>query len=1057
VANQPDFQRQVQDAIGPSYRILSELGGGGMSRVFLAEEVQVERRVVVKVLPPETSAAVSVERFEREIRLAARLQHPHIVPFLTTGGRGDLLFYIMPFIEGESLRAKLAREGELPIPEAVRILRDVADALAMAHKQGIVHRDIKPDNILLSGRHALVTDFGVAKAVEKSSGSGNLTSLGVALGTPAYMSPEQATADPHTDHRADLYALGIVAYEMLCGRQPFEASSAQGLIAAHVTQQPQPVERFRNNVPPALAALIMRCLEKKPADRPQTAEELVQNIEAMGTPTSTTPGGMTPAGTAPYPAAAVTDTAHHGHPVRVAVLFGLSSAVVLALAWALTVKVGLPSWVVPGVGVLLALGFPIMMATGLAERRRAKSRAQLTHTPKPESGVSGLLTWRKALLGGGVAFGALALLAGGYMAMRAFGVGSVGTLMATGALESRDPLVLADFANRTTDSTLGPSVTDAFRVDLSQSPVIRLLDASAVSQALTRMGKPSGTSVDEAIAREVAQREGAKAVITGEIGPVGKGFVLSTRIVATADGHELVALRETAADESEVIPAIDRLSKRLRERVGESLRSLNNTDRLEQVSTASLEALKKYSQAVRLDDNGGDPELATQLLQEAVAADSNFAMAWRKLSVVSRRAFLPLSTSLAASQKAYDLRDRLSPLERQLAISNYYTSNEPDVDKAIAAYKAALDIDPTERTSLNNLALMYRSQGRWEDAEATARRATVVDRSWFSYGHMAFALAAQGRYPAADSALQVLDSLTPGQPRGLMMQAQLRSAQGDYAGADSILRGVLQTRSERGYQQVATGDRINIALTQGELAEAEGWSTEMLAGARQRGDTALVYGITIGQAVVDHTERPKPKRDLSGVEALLREYPLDSMPVDDRPYGALARLYAAAGQPDVAQRYLALDQKFQPRDWTTPQGQSRFLEGQVYESQGKLPEALEAYRDAGRLVSTLQCRQCADFYVGRVLDRMNQPDSALAAYERAVTTPGLGRNAGEATVLGPTLRRMGELYEARGERDKAKDYYGRFVALWRDADSDLQPAVQDVKARLAQLAAEPKP
>ena len=431
-------------------------------------------------------------------------------------------------------------------------------------------------------------------------------------------------------------------------------------------------------------------------------------------------------------------------------------------------------------------------------------------------------------------------------------------------------------------------------------------------------------------------------------------------------------------------------------------------------------------------------------------------MAWRKLSVVSRRALLPLSTSLAASRKAYDLRDRLSPLEQQLAISNYYTSAEPDVDKAIAAYKAALEIDPTERTSLNNLALMYREQGRWEDAEAMARRAAVVDRSWFSYGHLAFALAAQGRYPAADSALKVLDSLMPGQPRGLMMQAQLRSAQGNYAGADSILQGILKTRSETAYQLAVTTDRINIALTQGRLAEAEGWADAATAAARQRADTSLVYGITIGEAVIDHTERPKPKRDLSGVEALLREYPLDSMPVDDRPYGALARLYALAGQPDAAQRYLALDQKFQPRDYATPQGQTRLLEGQVYESEGKLPEALEAYRDAGRLVSTLQCRQCADFYVGRVLDRMNQPDSALAAYDRAVNTPGLGRNTGEATVLGPTLRRMGELYEARGERDKAKEYYSRFVALWRDADSDFQPAVQDVKARLAQLSAEPK-
>jgi len=1052
-----DFQRQVQDAIGPSYRILSELGGGGMSRVFLAEEVQVERKVVVKVLPPETSAAVSIERFEREVRLAARLQHPHIVPFLTTGGRGDLLYYIMPFIEGESLRAKLARVGELPVPEAVRIIRDVADALAMAHKQGIVHRDIKPDNILLSGRHALVTDFGVAKAVEKSSGSGQLTSMGVALGTPAYMSPEQATADPHTDHRADIYALGIVAYEMLCGRQPFEASSAQGIIAAHVTQQPQPMERFRANVPPALAMLIMRCLEKKPADRPQTAEELVQMVEAMSTPSLSTPGGMTPTATAPYMAApAPSPSAEQGHPVRVAVLFSLASAAVLAIAWLMTVKVGLPSWVVPGVAVLLALGFPIMVATGLAERRRARARINMTHTPKPEGGVRQLLTWRKALMGGGLAFAALAVLAGGYMAMRVFGIGSVGTLMATGALESKSPLVLADFANRTSDAALGPSVTDAFRVDLSQSPVIRLLDASAINDALVRMGKPAGTPLDDATARELAQRENAKAYITGEIGSVGSGYVLSTRIVATADGHELVALRETASDATEVIPAIDRLSKRLRERVGESLKSLNNTEKLELVSTSSLEALKKYSQAVRLDDSGGDPVLAAQLLQEAVAADSNFAMAWRKLSVASVRAGMPLSVSYAAGHKAYDLRDRLAPLERQLAISTYFGFVEPDIDKEIAALKAALEIDPNDRTSLNNLALAYRDLGRWEDAEATARRAIVVDKSWFSYGHLAFALAAQGRLAAADSALKELDRIAPGQPRGLMMQAEQRSSQGDYAGADSIYRAVLKARSEPAYQRQALVGRIQLDVTQGQMTAASALSSELFESAQRQNDVNLMYGVAIGVATTNLTARPSPRTDLSAVDSMLARHPLDSMAPEDRPYAGLARLYAAAGQTQQARKYLALSQRLQGQWWNPPIGTAKFSEGQVLEAEGKLPEALAAYQEWVRLPTVGQdCRQCGDIYVGRVFDRMNQPDSALAAYNRAMSTTVPVRNAGEARVLGPTLRRMGELYEAKGDREAAKEYYGKFVALWHDADSDFQPAVQDVKARLAKLAAEP--
>jgi tetratricopeptide (TPR) repeat protein len=588
--------------------------------------------------------------------------------------------------------------------------------------------------------------------------------------------------------------------------------------------------------------------------------------------------------------------------------------------------------------------------------------------------------------------------------------------------------------------------------------VIRLLDASAVNQGLQRMGRRTGAPLDDALARDLAQRLGAKAVITGEIGPVGKGYVLSTRIVAAGDGHELVALRETATDETEVIHAIDRLSKRLRERVGESLKSLNNTDRLEQVSTSSLEALKKYSQAVRLDDSGGDPALAAQLLQEAVAADSTFAMAWRKLSVVSRRAGLPMSLSLEAGQKAFDLRARLAPLERQLAISTYYSTNDPDLDQQIAAHKAALEIDPNDRTSLNNLALAYRDIGRYEDAEAMARRAVVVDHSWFSYGHLAFALTAQGRFGAADSALRELDSVTPGQPRGVLMQAQLRSAQGDYAGADSILRNLIKARSERVFQFQATVERVDIAVTEGRVTQAISWGSEWLDQATREGNVVRMYGGALWLAEFDYTARPRPKSGLSAVERLLAEHPLDSLAPDDRPYGSLASLYAAAGQPQQARRYLTLDQKYQAREWTPPLGRSRFVEGRVLESEGRLPEALAAYQDATRMPRSGEyCRECGDFYVGRVYDRLNQPDSALAAYDRAVNVPMLNRNTGEAAVLAPTLRRMGELYEARGEREKAREYYGRFVALWRDADSDLQPAVQEVKARLAKLSAEPSP
>jgi tRNA A-37 threonylcarbamoyl transferase component Bud32/TolB-like protein len=283
----------LQVGLGSSYVVERELGGGGMSRVFVATEAALERRVVIKLLPPELAHAVSADRFRQEIRLAARLQHAHIVPVLSAGQAAGLLYYTMPMVEGESLRARLERSGELAVREAVRVLRDVAAALDYAHEQGVVHRDIKPDNVLLARGEAVVTDFGVAKAISASAATAEtaLTSIGVALGTPAYMAPEQAAADPHVDHRADIYAFGCLAYECLSGLPPFTGRTIAAVLAAHLSEAPEPLDRRRAGLPPALAAVVMRCLEKRPADRPQRASEILAGLEDL----AATPSG----GTAP--------------------------------------------------------------------------------------------------------------------------------------------------------------------------------------------------------------------------------------------------------------------------------------------------------------------------------------------------------------------------------------------------------------------------------------------------------------------------------------------------------------------------------------------------------------------------------------------------------------------------------------------------------------------------------------------------------------------------------------------------------------------------------------
>ena len=246
-----------------------------MSRVFLADDLALKRAVVIKVLHPELAAGVNAERFNREVLLSARLQHPHIVPVLTAGEVEGLPYYVMPFVKGDTLRARIAA-GPMSIAEVTGILGDVAKALAFAHEEGVVHRDIKPDNILISGGAATVADFGIAKALSSSrqQSDGGLTTLGMSLGTPAYMAPEQVAGDPDTDHRADIYSLGGVAYEMLTGQAPFAGRSPQQLLAAQVMEKPVPIEQRRKGVPPALAALVMRCLEKEPSLRPQSASEI---------------------------------------------------------------------------------------------------------------------------------------------------------------------------------------------------------------------------------------------------------------------------------------------------------------------------------------------------------------------------------------------------------------------------------------------------------------------------------------------------------------------------------------------------------------------------------------------------------------------------------------------------------------------------------------------------------------------------------------------------------------------------------------------------------------
>ncbi len=367
---------EIRAAFAGGYDIERELLGGGMSRVFLATERALGRRVVIKVLPPDLAAGVNRERFRREVQLAAQLQHPHIVPLYSAGSEGDLLYYTMPYIEGESLKLALQSHRRFSPREVVGILHDVVDALGYAHARGVIHRDIKPGNVLMSGRHAVVTDFGVAKAISASIPAAvGMTRSGMVVGSPAYMAPEQLAGDPEADHRVDIYAAGLLGYELLTGHTPFASASPQETMAAQLTRAPAPIESVRRDVPPALSSLIMRCLAKKPEDRFRDAAELLAALDAV------------PIASGEYRAAT---------PARVGWVAGIGAVAALAVlaVWQPWSREGAPATAGPRDTVTVSPAGPLLtraeslaiaraVEARLAEERRAR-RIDTTRRPGAE-------------------------------------------------------------------------------------------------------------------------------------------------------------------------------------------------------------------------------------------------------------------------------------------------------------------------------------------------------------------------------------------------------------------------------------------------------------------------------------------------------------------------------------------------------------------------------------------------------------------------------------------------------------------------------------------------
>ncbi|MDF2774213.1 MAG: protein kinase [Geminicoccaceae bacterium] len=1054
-----DLRAQLQTSLGDAYRLEHELGGGGMSRVFVAEELRLGRKVVVKVLSPDLALGLSAERFEREIRTVAGLQQANIVPVLAAGDTNGLPFYTMPFVEGESLRAHLGG-GPLPIADVVGIVKDVAKALGYAHQRGVVHRDIKPDNVLLSGGTAVVTDFGIAKAISAartSAPGATLTQVGTSIGTPAYMAPEQAAGDANIDHRADLYALGAMTYELLAGHPVFPDRTAQRMLAAHMSEGPRPIGELRADVPATLANLVMRCLAKDPDARPQTASEVVRELDTVASGSS-------------VPAMPAVLLGGRGMFRKALAIYAAAFVVVAVIAKAAIVGIGLPEWVFAGSLVVMALGLPVVLWTGYVQRvTRRAILATPTYTPggTPTANHGAVATmalkaaphmsWYRTARGGMYAFAAFIAFIALFMGMRASGIGPFGSLFAAGRLNARDPLLITDFRTTNVDSTLGRVVSDAVRAGLSGSAAITIVPPAAIASALVRSKRAPDTRIDLPIAQDLAQREGIKAIVDGDVTGVGSGYIVSVRLVRADSGSELASFRETGEGPKGLIEAADRLARAIRGKAGESLRLVNATPPLTQATTASLEALRKYSAAVRANAIGDDR--ATGLAREAVAIDSTFASAWSALAANLSNYGGSQSAIDSALIQAYRYRDRLPALERDALTARYFIMGPGrDRAKGIAAYESILQRGETTSAVLVNLGEALRTRREFARAESLNVAATrLMSRNGTAYGNAIEMQINQGKLKDAAALVEKLYDVSQGYAVNLRMR--LAHASGDDSTvrriADSLVKAGGDARRRSGLFVARS-----LALLDGRLHAATALRGEQRAANPGRASADQ----DLEDAYIDVAVMGATPALAARVDSVVDHIPFRDLPMIDRPYLFAAGMLARVGKPEKARAMLGR-YRSEMTDTSIVRVQSdgfHNVAGEIALASGKPREALDEFRrgDIGFDGAPAdECAACLPFNLARAYDAAGKPDSAAMMFERYLSTPTWFKSSpGLDPVRLPAIReRLGQLYEEMGNTVKAIENYRAFIELWKNADPELQPRVADAKRRLARLAQPEQP